>query len=255
MAFNSFSLQNKHLIITGASSGIGRQCAINFSKMGARVVLLGRDRARLKETVEKMDHSQQHTFYAMDLQSWDEVKYAVDEIVRKNGKIDGLVNSAGISTTLPFNLVTPEKMEHYFSVNVISAINLTRQAIKNVNFSEKGGSVIFLSSVMGFVGEKGKSLYAMTKGALNSVAKSLAIEYSDRKIRFNVISPGVVESPMSNNAVYSKDEKSLAKIKELHPLGLGKPEYIADAATFLLSDAACWVTGTSLVVDGGYMAR
>ena len=187
--------------------------------------------------------------------AYTDITNKVNEIVHNIGRIDGLVNCAGISTTLPVNAVSPEKMIFFFQTNVIGPINLTRQIVRSANFSEKGGSVIFISSIMSVAGESGKTLYSMTKGALVSAAKSMAIELSKRKIRVNCISPGVVVTPMSQNAVYSKDVESLNRIKDLHPLGLGKPEDVANACVFLLSDASGWITGTNLIVDGGYFAR
>jgi len=146
-------------------------------------------------------------------------------------------------------------MEEFFRTNVIGAINLTKHAVKSAHFSETGGSVVFISSVMGVAGENGKTLYSMTKGALIAAVRSMAVELAPRKVRVNTVSPGVVESPMSRSAVYSKDEESLNRIRSLHPLGLGKPEDVANACLFLLSDEARWITGTNLVVDGGYLAR
>jgi NAD(P)-dependent dehydrogenase (short-subunit alcohol dehydrogenase family) len=149
----------------------------------------------------------------------------------------------------------PEKMDEFFHANVHSAINLTRIVTKQSRKSEEGASVVFISSVMGIVGENGKSLYSMTKGALIAGARSLAIELAPRNIRVNCISPGVVESPMSKGAIYSRNEESLNKIRGMHPLGLGRPEDVANASVFLLSDASRWITGTNLIVDGGYLAR
>lgn len=252
---NSFSLENKLILITGASSGIGRQCAINCSKMGASVVLLGRNRERLKETQISMKYPENHLIYSVDLLEFDKISEIVKEIVLKKGKIYGLINNAGISTTLPLSSVSPAKMDNFFKTNVIGAVNLTRQVVKISNFYQKGGSLIFLSSVMGSVGEKGKSLYAMTKGAIISTVKSLALELACRNIRVNSISPGVVETPMSKNAIYSRNQKSYNEIINKHPLGLGTPEDIANACIYLLSDASRWVTGTNLIVDGGYLAK
>ncbi|HQB27689.1 MAG: SDR family oxidoreductase [Bacteroidales bacterium] len=252
---NPFSLENKRIVITGASSGIGRHCSIVCSRMGARLILFGRDQARLSETLQGMVNPENHVVNAIDLLAYTDITNKVNEIVHNIGRIDGLVNCAGISTTLPVNAVSPEKMIFFFQTNVIGPINLTRQIVRSANFSEKGGSVIFISSIMSVAGESGKTLYSMTKGALVSAAKSMAIELSKRKIRVNCISPGVVVTPMSQNAVYSKDVESLNRIKDLHPLGLGKPEDVANACVFLLSDASGWITGTNLIVDGGYFAR
>ena len=111
------------------------------------------------------------------------------------------------------------------------------------------------TSVMGIVGEVAKSLYSMTKGALIAGSRSLAIELADRKIRVNCISPGVVVTPMTQKAVYSRDDESMKKVTELHPLGLGTPEDVANACIYLLSDASRWISGTNLIADGGYTAR
>jgi NAD(P)-dependent dehydrogenase (short-subunit alcohol dehydrogenase family) len=252
---NLCNLSGKTIIVTGASSGIGRQCAITCSHLNARVALFGRNKVRLEETLRLMSGSEQHLICAVDLLEYEKVTWIVGEVVRQNGRIDGLINCAGISATLPLNATSQQKMEHFFKTNVIGAINLTKQSIKPAYFSKVGGSVIFISSVMGVVGENGKMLYSLTKGALIAAVKSMSVELAPRKIRVNSVSPGVVESPMSKNAVYSRDEKSLNKIRSLHPLGLGKPEDVANLCVFLLSDAARWITGTNLIVDGGYLAR
>jgi NAD(P)-dependent dehydrogenase (short-subunit alcohol dehydrogenase family) len=253
--YNPFSLDDKLILVTGASSGLGRQCAVVCSYMGARVVLFGRDPVRLDATLRMMKEPERHIKYAVDLVDYKKVEEIVPDLVSAKGKIDGLINCAGISTTLPLNSSTPEKMELFFKTNVIGPMNLTRLVVKPSHFSKTGGSIVFISSVMGVVGESGKVLYSLTKGALVAAAKSLAVELSARNIRVNTISPGVVESPMSQRAVYSKDQESLDRIKRLHPLGLGKSEDIAHACVFILSDSGKWITGTNLIVDGGYLAK
>ena len=253
--YNPFSLKDKLIVVTGASSGIGRQCAVVCSHAGARVVLLGRDPDRLDETFRMMKEPERHVKYAVDLVDFKKVEEIVPELVSKMGQIDGLINCAGISTTLPFASSSPERMELFLKTNVIGPMNLTRLVVKPSHFSKAGGSIIFISSVMGVVGESGKVLYSMTKGALVASVKSMAIELSARNIRVNTISPGVVESPMSQRAVYSKDQESLSRIEGLHLLGLGKTEDIANACVFMLSESGRWITGTNLIVDGGYLAK
>ncbi len=255
MINNPFSLKNKVILITGASSGIGRQCAITCSHLGASVIIMGRDKERLQETLSAMDTSKNHKVISVDLSEPEKVKNYVEEAKDKLGRINGLINCAGISTTLPFKNISIDKMEEFFSTNVISGLNLTKHVINHSNFSSEGGSVIFLSSVMGVAGAKGKVLYSMTKGALLSVTRSLALELALRKIRVNSISPGVVQSPMSESAVYSQNKDALDEVRSEHPLGLGITEDIANACAFLLSDGARWITGTNLVVDGGYLAK
>ena len=250
-----FQLTGKNILITGASSGIGRQCAITCSRMGANVILFGRNQERLNETLNCMDNISNHLVYSVDLLEYEKVEKIMNEIIQQKRIVHGLVNCSGISTTLPLKMISPQKMDDFFHANVHSSINFTKLAAKRASFSEDGGSIIFISSVMGVVGESGKTLYAMTKGALIAASKSLAIELADRKIRVNSISPGVVDTPLSQKSVYSQNEESLNKIKSYHPLGLGHTEDVANACVFLLSDASKWITGINLIVDGGYTAR
>jgi NAD(P)-dependent dehydrogenase (short-subunit alcohol dehydrogenase family) len=255
MESNPFGLKGRVIIITGASSGIGRQCAISCSQAGAIVILFGRDQARLNDTLAVMENSQPHEAFAFDLCEYVMAGNIVNDISNRIGRISGLVNCAGISTTLPINTSSADKMDYFFKINVLGALSLTKQVVSSFNFSKDGGSVVFMSSVMGVVGAKGKTIYSMTKGALVAASKSLAVELASRNIRVNSVSPGVVESPMSQSAVYSRNQEALDFVTNQHPLGLGKPEDVANACIFLLSDAGRWITGTNLIVDGGYLAK
>jgi len=250
-----FSLHGKLIVITGASSGIGRACAVLFAERGASLCLLGRDQDRLRETLELTFNSQNHICISVDLTDYVKVAETVRDVNELRGHVTSIVNCAGISTTLPLNATSEEKIEYFLRTNVAGPLNLTRLFLKQKNFSDKGGSVVFISSVMGIAGEKGKTLYSMTKGALISAVKSMAVELADRRIRVNSVSPGVVDSPMSKSAIYSRDEETLNKIRSLHPLGLGEPSDVANACLFLISDASKWITGTNIIVDGGYLAR
>lgn len=248
-------LSGKVIVVTGASSGIGRSCAIRCAQQNARVVLLGRSEERLLETWEQMENRDQHRYYIVDLLDEARVDAVKTDIITHFGPIAGMVHAAGISTTLPFKMATKEKWQLFFETNVHSALHLTQIFLKRGSFQETGGAVVFLTSVMASVGESGKTLYSMTKGALLAVARSLAIEYASRNIRFNCISPGVVVTPMSAAQNYAKDELALKQMTERHPLGLGQPDDIAHAVVFLLADEARWMTGSNLVIDGGYSAR
>ena len=252
--FNPFSLEGKVIVVTGASSGIGRQCAISCSKTGAKVVVIGRNIERLEETKSQLEGAG-HLVISHDLTDIEYHKDLVTDIVAKMGVIDGLVNCAGISTTLPFKLMTPEKLEEFFKTNVYATIELTRQVLNIKNVNKQGASVIFFASVMGCVGENAKSLYSLTKGALISGCRSLAVEYAPKKIRINVVSPGVVETAINRNQPYLADPERRKYTESLHPLGIGNTEDIANACVYLLSDASRWVTGQNLVVDGGYTIK
>ena len=252
-AFNPFTLSGKKIIVTGASSGIGRQCAIDFSRMGATVILLARNEERLKETFSYL-YGSDHQIIVADLTVFDAIPSVVEGIVGKIGKIDGLVNCAGISITLPLKLMTTTKLDDFFRTNVYSAVELSKEVSKKKNMNE-GGSIVFLSSVMGVVGESGKSLYSMTKGALLSAARSLACEFAKRRIRFNCVSPGAILTPINEHLPHMTDPEKRQLLEEKHLLGLGSPEDVAYACVYLLSDASKWVTGQNLIVDGGYTVR
>lgn len=251
--FNPFSLKGKIIIVTGASSGIGRQCAIDFSRMGAIVMLIARNRDRLAETLAALDGAK-HKSFAADLTDFAALPGLVESVVSETGKIDGLVNCAGISTTLPLKLMPESRLDEFFKANVYSAIELTREVTRK-KYMNAGGSVIFVSSIMGCVGEAGKSLYSMTKGALIAAARSLACEYSKRLIRFNCVSPGAILTPINEKLPHMSDSEQRKLLESKHLLGLGQTSDISSACIYLLSDAARWMTGQNLIVDGGYTAR
>ena len=249
-----FSLEGKTIVVTGASSGIGQQVAISCSQMGAKVALIGRNEQRLGETKSQLEGTG-HLAISYDLTDLEHQKDLVADIVSKMGVIDGLVNCAGVSTTLPFKLMVPERIDEFFRTNVFATVELTRQVLSIKNVNKRGASVIFFASVMGVVGESAKSLYSLTKGALIAGCRSLAIEYASRKIRINVVSPGVIETPINKNQPYLADPEKRLITESLHPLGIGTTVDIANACIYLLSDASRWVTGQNLIVDGGYTIR
>ena len=252
--YNPFSLTGKIVIVTGASSGIGRQCAIECSRAGARVVLIGRNEERLNETRSALQ-GDGHIVKVCDLTNFNLLPQAVSEIVADSGPIDGVLNCAGISTTLPLKLMSVEKLDEFFKSNVYSAVLLSREVCKLKNISKEGASIVFYSSIMGCVGDSGKSLYSMTKGALISAVRSLAVEFAKRNIRFNAISPGAILTPINANLPHMSDPELRQQLEEKHLLGLGKTEDVAYASLYLLSDASRWVTGTNMIIDGGYTVR
>jgi len=249
----AFSLSNKNIIITGASSGIGRECAITFSQLGANVILIARNEERLKKTFNKLSKGN-HIVIVQDITKYDKLEEIVSNAVKKVGKISGFVHSAGIEITLPLRSMTPSYYEDMFAINVISGLELARIISKKKYLDKNGASFIFISSVMGILGQLGKIGYCSSKGSLISGVKAMALELAFKKIRVNCILPGVVETEMSNEMFQKLSEESKENIVDMHPLGLGKPEDIAYACVYLLSDSARWVTGTNLIIDGGYSA-
>lgn len=250
----AFSLSNKNIIITGASSGIGRECAITFSQLGANVILIARNEERLKQTFNKLSKGN-HIVIVQDITKYDKLEKIVSNTVKKVGKISGFVHSAGIEMTLPLRSMNPSYYENIFRINVISGFEFARIISKKKYFEQRGASFIFISSVMGILGQAGKVGYCSSKGALISGIKAMALELASKNIRVNCILPGVVETEMTNKMFDKFSEDSKKMTINMHPLGLGKPSDIAYGCVYLLSDAALWITGTNLVIDGGYSAR
>lgn len=255
MSNNPFSLENKVVVISGAASGIARQCAISCSQMGAKLVLLDMNEDGLRETMTMVDRPSEHYYSALNLLDYDRVGEVIKEAVAKVGRINGLLNCAGISTTNLFKLTKPEELDKFFHVNVYTGYFLAQECCKMGNLSKEGGSIVFFSSVAGSFGETGKSTYGMTKAALLNLAKHLACELARKKVRVNSISPGAICTPINMNLPHMKDPEKRAALEAQHLLGLGETTDIANACVYLLSDASRWVTGTNLFVDGGFSAR
>ena len=250
---NPFSLKNKAIVITGASSGIGRQCAISCLQMGAKVVLIARNIDRLQETISLLE-GEDHLFYSLDITKFSEIEPVIKDVVNKLGKISGFIHSAGIEMTKPLKMMKPNDYQNLFNVNVISGFEFAK-AITKKKFAEKNLSLVFISSIMGELGQAGKVGYCSSKAAIIGGVKAMALELASKQIRVNAISPAVVETEMSKNLYSNLSEEEQNEITLMHPLGLGKPEDVANACIYLLSDASKWVTGTNLIVDGGYSAR
>jgi len=251
---NNLNLNNKNIIITGASSGIGRQCAITFSQFGANIILVARNKEKLEQTLNKLNKGN-HITFVQDLTKYDKLEEIVATAVKNIGRISGFVHSAGTEMILPLKGMQPSYYEKMFAINVIAGFEIAKIISKKKYLDEKGASFVFISSVMGILGQPGRVGYCSSKGALISGVKAMSLELAKKNIRVNCILPGVVETEMSNEMFQRLSEESKKEIIDMHPLGLGKPEDIANASAFLLSDAAKWMTGSNLIIDGGYSAR
>ncbi len=248
-----FSLQGKTIVITGASSGIGRQCAIQCSRMGARIVAIARDQARLAEVISALEGTG-HEAISLDLSNLEDIPGVVNLILLHHGKADGFIHSAGIEKTAPSKLLTPSDYETLLRVNTLSGFEMARHLCQIKHFSN-GGSVVFIASITSLIARSGLAAYSTSKGALVSGARVLALEYAKRRIRVNSISPGTIKTPLMENYLSTLSAEDYRKRTDGFPLGLGEPSDIANACVYLLSDASRWVTGQNLVVDGGYTIR
>lgn len=251
--FNPFTLENKTILVTGASSGIGRQCAIDCSKMGAKVVLVARNEERLNETLSMMEGGE-HLVCPYDFNNLNGIKELVTNVVSIVGKLDGFIHSAGIEISKPIKLLEVEDYENLFRINSISGFELVRYLtnIKNMN---KGAAIVFIASISGVIGRNGVAAYSASKGAMISACRTMALELSKKQIRVNCVSPGTILTPMMENYLSTLDDDARAKRIDGFPLGLGKTSDISNACIYLLSDASGWVTGHNLIVDGGYTIR
>ena len=247
MSYNPFSLEGKTILVTGASSGIGKQTAIECSKLGATVIITGRDINRLQETFDALDsNARAHKKVIADLLKEEDVNHLLAEV----NKVDGVVLCAGKGLTLPVQFCTREKFDEIFNINFFSPIEVLRLLYKKKQIN-KEGSVVILASLGGTqIYSGGNSIYGASKAALNSMMHFCAKEFAPRKIRVNSICPGMVDTPLIHRGTVSDEQ--LEQDKERYPLKrYGTPEDIAFCAVYLLSDASSWMTGQDIVLDGG----
>lgn len=243
-------------LITGASSGIGRSVALYLSQEGAKLVLHGRNLERLEETRSLLDWPEAHRVVSADVSDMASFTKALDTLKLPDLGINGIVHAAGVTSTLPLRAIRKEHFLHVMEVNAWSGMALAQWFARKVGkISLEDASMVMVSSVMGHVGDVAKSTYAASKGAVEAIVRSLALELAPKRIRVNAVAPGVVQSPMIAGATYAQEEAKWNEMKSRHPLGIGTPQDVASACAFLLSPESRWITGTTLVVDGGYLAR
>jgi NAD(P)-dependent dehydrogenase (short-subunit alcohol dehydrogenase family) len=244
--YNPFSLENKTILVTGASSGIGRAIAIECSKMGANIIISARNEERLNETLSYMKDGN-HSIIIADVSNTEDLTRLINE----SPVLDGLVNCAGLIKTLPFAFINSEALSSVMKVNFTAPTLLSAQLVKKKKFS-KNSSVVFISSISGvFNVSLGNSIYSASKGAINGIVKNMALDLASKNIRVNSINPGIIETPLLDAGIITKEQ--FEEDKKRYPLKrYGKPEEVAYAVIYLLSDASSWVTGSNLIIDGGY---
>lgn len=244
MSYNPFSLEGKTVLVTGASSGIGQATAIECAKMGAKVVITGRNIERLQETFDSLE-GEGHLQIIADLNSEEDII----KLVEQCPIVNGLVNNAGRGKSKPVNFIGMEDLQAVYQTNLFGVALLTKNLLKKKKIS-KGGSIVFTSSISAYMSAPGLSIYASSKAAVAAYMRTCAIELGPKNIRANAILPGMVETKLINSGTYTDEDKQ--NDLALYPLGrYGRPEDIARAMVFLLSDASAWMTGSELVVDGG----
>lgn len=248
-----FSLQGQNIIITGASSGIGRQCAVTCRGLGANVFLLSRNGERLNELKSEIGPLGCE-YYEIDIMDSGKYEGVIQDIVSRYGKITGFIHSAGIDVTIPAAALKSDTVKEVFDINVFAFFEFVKILSKN-KYSCEYASYIAISSVMSFLAQKGKLAYCASKAALTNGVKVIALELANKKIRVNAISPAIVKTAMVQELFSKIPQENIREIERLHPLGFGSPEDVAYACVFLLSNESRWITGSNLILDGGYSAQ
>ena len=245
-----YDLTGKRILVTGASSGIGRACAVCAAALGASVVMTGRRADALRETLS-MCVGSGHQIFAGDITSPDFVR----ELAESAGKIDGLVHAAGIAPMCPVGMLDKDAVDSVMGVNYYSFLELMKYYSKKKYRGERL-SVVAVSSVSSATGWAGGVAYCGSKGALSASVRALAMELATKGARVNAVCPSNIKTPLYDaGASDMNDEDALKELIKKQPLGLGEPEQVAWPVCFLLSDAASFITGVNLPVDGGYLAQ
>lgn len=244
------ALLDRTILVTGASSGLGRASAVMLSRLGARLVLVGRNEDRLIRTADQLAGSG-HLVRPFDLSAADEIPGWMKSLAAQHGNVRGVVHSAGVHLARPLQMLKPDAVEELFRVNVTAGMMLAK-GLRQRGVCETPASIVFLSSVMGRVGQPGVSAYCASKGAVEALTRSLALELAPQGIRVNSVAPGQVETEMADRQQQSLTAEQFERIRAMHPLGLGRPEDVAHAVAFLVADTSRWITGSTLAVDGGY---
>lgn len=249
--FSPFALKDRTVVVTGASSGIGMQTATKLAMMGARIIAVGRSAERLSDLSNTLELGE-HIFIQTDLATHEGLDQ-VSQVINQEDNLFGLVHAAGSQIVKPLRVSRPVDYMSMYEIHVIVAAELMR--LMAVKIARRGsGSFVLVSSVAGIRGSSGVGAYAAAKAAVVSLSRTAALEMAGQGIRVNCLVPGMVVTPMSEGLLSRIPSVKRQHVLETHPLGLGAPENVADAAAFLLTDAASWITGASIPVDGGFLA-
>ena len=248
---NLIDLTDKHIMIIGASSGIGRQTAITLSSVGARLTLVARTEEKLKAVISELD-GKGHEYSPCDVTDLTGIEAMIKHAIERSGRLDGLVYSAGISMSMPLTMFKPEKLQKLFDVNFFAFIECVRQATKKGRFNP-GMRIVGVSSIASMKGNKTHLGYCASKAAMDAAVRCMAKELADKNIYINTVAPGMTETEMHLDfrETVGEDSDSMKELFERQYLGLIKPDAVAETIAFLLSPAAKSITGITLPVDGG----
>lgn len=238
-----------NIILTGATSGIGLETLKSLLANKNKVYAVARDFSKISNLLEL--HSESLVPITFDLKETENIEKIFNEINLVDEKLDAIIHCAGIEETIPLTLYSPAKIKNIYEVNVFAGIELLRHFTKK-KYSNDGASAVFVSSVMGVLGQPGKIGYCSTKAAVLGMVKASALEFAKRKIRVNAVLPGVVNTPMTQHLFSQISAENVEEIKAMHPLGIGEVSDVVPTIEFLISTNSRWITGQNFIIDGGY---
>ena len=250
--FRDDGFAGRRFFVTGASSGLGRAVAVALARLGAQLVVTGRDEARLEQTRASLA-GDGHRAVAGDLSNADTAAELIKGAAKEAGPFDGIFHAAGVFAVLPAKIAKQRQIDDVFNASVPGAYGIARAASARAVLAD-GGAIVMMSSVAGARGNAGLTAYAGAKAAILGINQALALELAPRRVRVNAIVAGTVETEMHLKMQSAKTDSQTDANLAKHPLGYGQPDDVAAAVLFLLSDAGRWITGTAMTVDGGYLA-
>jgi NAD(P)-dependent dehydrogenase (short-subunit alcohol dehydrogenase family) len=243
---------NHKVLVSGASSGLGKSVVEKLNSLGVFTVLCGRNEEKLINVQKELISPVNSEILVLDLENDTSLKPWLKESVDKSGKFSGFVHCAGIDITKPYKLLKEADFNLLYKLNITAPFQISKELVNKAFFNENGGSLLWISSVMGALGQKGKIAYTANKAAVEGLIKSYALELAPRKIRVNSVAPGIVKTPLTENLFSKLSGDSVTEIEKMHPLGFGEPEDVANLVAFLMSNQSKWITGTTHFIDGGY---
>lgn len=248
------NIRDRRFLITGAASGIGKATTQILANLGAELMLVDYNEEGLHQFIKQQSSDKLHPL-VLDLSEPEQIRPAIENAVKKYGKLNGMAHIAGIPYITPLKAIQREKADKLYRVNQYAAVELIKTFASNKIHSNDGGSAVLISSVYGVVGSAANVAYAMTKAAIIGITKALSIELAPKRIRVNCIAPGFIKTKMMEENSFRFDDEYMQRLNNLHPLGLGEAEDIANGVVFLLSDMSKWMTGAVMNIDGGFTAQ
>lgn len=252
---NLIDLTGKKILVTGASSGIGKQVAITLSQLGAEIVLVARREEKLQETQSLLE-GKRHAYYIADLSRIAEIEELIKKIVSEQGKLDGMVYAAGVGISMPLMQFKPEKVQQVFNINYFGFVECVRQLCRKGRFNE-GMRIVGISSIASMRGDKSHMAYSGSKAAMDGSVRCIAREVADKGICINTVAPAMTATEMYEKykEKYGEDSGSNQDLLKRQYLGIAKTDDVANAVAFLISPAARFITGICLPVDGGFTSN